>query len=90
MFAVAFARRPRRVVRRLVALDGAVALAAAGGCVAFVAATAGAAPVAVAAAAAAPLGVLAAASLEDVAPAAASQYKTSRRIICSILAAIND
>jgi len=88
MFVVAFARRPRRVVRRLVALDGAVALAAAGGWVAFVVAAAGAVAFAVAAAAAAALlGVLAAsASLDDVATAAASQYKTSRRIICSILA----
>ena len=43
MFAVALARRPRRFVRRLVALDGAVALAAAGGWVALVAATTGAA-----------------------------------------------
>ena len=40
---VVFARRPRRVVRRLVALDGAVALAASGGWVALVAATTGAA-----------------------------------------------
>ena len=73
MFAVAFARRPRRFVRRLVALDGAVALAVAGGWVAFVVAAAGAVAFAVAAAAAALLGVLPAASLDDVAPAAASQ-----------------
>ena len=79
---VVFARRPRRVVRRLVALDAAVALAAAGGWVAFVVATAGAAPVA---AAAVLLGVLAAASLDDVAPAAASQESSSMRAICSIL-----
>ena len=80
MFAVAFARRPRRVVKRLVALDGAVALAfvavalaASGGWVAFVVAAAGAVAFAVAAAAAALLGVLPAASLDDSAPAAASQ-----------------
>ena len=72
---VVFARRPRRVVRRLVALDAAVALAASGGWVAFVVAAAGAVAFAVAAAAAALLGVLAAsgASLDDSAPAAASQ-----------------
>ena len=92
MFAVAFARRPRRFARRLVALDGAVALAASGGWVAFVVAAAGAVAFAVAAAAAAPLGVLAAsgASLDDVAPAAANQEMSSRRCICSILGAIND
>ena len=75
MFAVALARRPRRVVRRLVALDAAVALAASGGWVAFDFAAAGAVAFAVAAAAAALLGVLAAsgASLDDVAPAVASQ-----------------
>ena len=92
MFAVAFARRPRRVVRRLVALDGAVALAASGGRVAFVVAAAGAVAFAVAAAAAALLGVLPAsgASLDDVAPAAASQKMSSRRCICGNLAAFND
>ena len=86
MFAVAFARRPRRVVKRLVALDGAVALAAAGGWVAFVVAAAGAVAFAVAAAAAAPLGVLPAASLDDVAPAAASQDNINRSFICETLA----
>ena len=94
---VVFARRPRRVVRRLVALDGAVALAfvavalaASGGCDTFVVAAAGAAPVA--AVAAALLGVLPAsgASLDDVAPAAASQKMSNRRCICSILTAFND
>jgi len=88
MFAVALARRPRRVVRRLVELDGAVALAAAGGWVAFVVAAAGAVAFAVAAAAAALLGVLAAsgASLDDVAPAAARQDRSNMCFICSILA----
>jgi len=91
MFAVALARRPRRVVRRLVEFDGAVALAAAGGWVAFVVAATGAVAFAVAAAAAAPLGVLAAngASLDEVAPAAASQESSSMRAICSILATMN-
>ena len=89
MFAVALARRPRRVVRRLVALDGAVALAASGGWVAFVVAAAGAVAFAVAAAAAL-LGVLPAASLDDVAPAAASQARSIMRFICSIPVPIND
>jgi len=90
MFAVAFARRPRRVVRRLVELDVAVALAASGGWAAFVVAAAGAVAFAVAAAAAALLGVLPAASLDDSAPAAASQEMSNRRCIRSILTAFND
>ena len=94
---VVFARRPRRVVRRLVALDGAVALAfvavalaASGGCDTFVVAAAGAVAFAVAAAAAAPLGVLAAASLDDSAPSATSQESSTSVFICITLAAVGD
>ena len=90
MLMVVFARRSRRLVNRLTVAFVAVALAASGGWVAFVVAAAGAVAFAVAAAAAALLGVLPAASLDDSAPAAASQESSSMRAICSILAAINE